>query len=139
MTEIFNILNVGRNDSFPFATSSVSGFNHVPPSPHQLGILPISIPHIYFEKSLSTPTFVILKHDGSIEPCRSSDFTIDDTITIDTDFNNNILNKRISYVWEVILVDSLGNVLVPNTDYELVGSQRINFKNISGTVDVIYV
>lgn len=139
MTEIFNNLNVGKNEQFPFSSQKVNDFAHIPPQPQQLGILPFQVPHIYFDNSLQTPSFMILKHDGSIEKCRSQDFTVDDTFTIDSDFNNNLLTNRLSYAWEVIIRDQFGNVLVPNVDYELVDSQRVRFNNISGSVDVIYI
>lgn len=139
MNEVFNIINVGKNESFPFASSTVSGYGHIPPSPSQLGILPIHIPHVYYDAQLSTPRFMIKKHDGQIDECRSSDFSVTDTIVIDPNPNNNVLSQSISYAWEIIVVDAFGNTLVPNIDYELEGSQRVNFKNTIGTVSVIYI
>lgn len=130
-------INLGKSSEFPFYNSGMASFDHIPPSPQYLGIMHIHRPKIYLEKSLVTPTYVLIKHDGSFSAAREQTYSYED-FALNGSSNVIQLSQEVNFGWEVmVFVNDIQ--LEHNADYTI-SNNTIEFNaSYTGQVRVEYI
>ena len=111
VTAALNQINIGKNNTFPFASNNVGGGTYyIPPSPSFLGVTPIYRPQKFIDYTANTPLRVIRFHDGQLKPAYDNPISSLDannqSIIVTSSNTYDLISPygtEIVYSWEIIV------------------------------------